>query len=79
MLSEEYKKKAMESLQNISAEELLSIFTEIGSVQMSESISVAISSIIKPFCVEPWNAFEDRRGGDWTKKWGNSPRFLVAW
>lgn len=34
MLSVEYKKKAMEALQNISAEELVRILREIGSVQI---------------------------------------------
>lgn len=34
MISVEYKKKAMEALQNISAKELVSILLEIGSVQI---------------------------------------------
>lgn len=54
MLSAEYKKKAMEALQNMSAEELVSILTEIGSVQMSESISVDIPSTSQSSCVAPW-------------------------
>lgn len=54
MLSAAYKKKAMEALQNMSAEELVSVLTEIGSVQMSESISVEIPSTSQSLCVAPW-------------------------